>query len=90
MNSVKIHRINAPSFGLSWISGGKIGEGYVLVAGGGGSTKSGVKNQIQLINGDGSRPFSISESFETDNNGESRLCSNILCEWMHVIFLLYI
>lgn len=76
------NRLEVPSFGLAWLNiDDSTGESVVLIPGGGGSTKSGVKNQIQIghyITGDSTGGFEFLKSFETDmKDGKSVLCSGV-------------
>ena len=74
------NRLEVPSVGLVWLQTDEsTGESFVLIPGGGGSTKSGVKNQIQIgrtiknkIGG-----FEFLKKFETDIDGKSVLCSGV-------------
>ena len=75
------NRLDVPSFGLVWLNlDDDTGDSVVLIPGGGGSTKSGVKNQIQIgryIVGDSRGGFAFLKSFETDVNDKSILCSGV-------------
>lgn len=69
-------RLVVPSFDLTWLQHEE--AAYVLIPGGGGSTKSGVKNQIQIAREKGGQLI-FEESFKTDTGDKSRLCSGIHC-----------
>jgi len=69
-----------PSFDLTWLNiNDANGEAVVLIPGGGGSTKSGVRNQIQIgrLIGTKKGGFELLKSFETDVDDKSVLCSGI-------------
>ena len=70
-------RLAVPSFDLVWVNLNDGKEPLLLIPGGGGSTKSGVKNQIQVARYDGSRGFAMMESFMTDVEDKSNFCSAI-------------
>ena len=72
-----LNRLAVPSFDLAWadLNDGK--ECLVLIPGGGGSTKSGVRNQIQVAKYDGPRGFALLKSFMTDVEEKSNFCSAI-------------
>jgi WD domain, G-beta repeat len=79
-NQPVFNRLEVPSFDLSWLCIDDVtGEAVVLIPGGGGSTKSGVKNMIQIGRlADGKGPgFEMTKSFETDVRGKSVLCSGV-------------
>eukprot|EP01036_Dinobryon_divergens_P025196 gene25196-33722_t len=73
-------RLSVPSFDLTWI---EINNSfYVLVPGGGGSLKSGVKNQIQVGRANSKTnntklDIDFLDGFKTDSPEKSRLCSGI-------------
>jgi WD40 repeat protein len=74
------NRLTVPSFDLSWLTiDDMTGEAYVLIPGGGGSTKSGVKNQIQIgrVIDNAKGGFELLKSYETDTEGKSVLCSGV-------------
>ncbi len=80
----KIVRIKVPSFDLAWCETRKSTEvnleNYLLLPGGGGSTKSGVKNQIiiaQYKNLDNKQEISFCDSHLTDTEKRNSLCSGI-------------
>ena len=73
-------RLEVPSFDLSWLAIDDVtGESVVLVPGGGGSTKSGVGNMIQMGKAieTGKGGFTMLNSFDTDVKGKSILCSGV-------------
>ena len=76
-------RLVVPSFDLTWLQHEE--AAYVLIPGGGGSTKSGVKNQIQIAREKGGQLI-FEESFKTDTGDKSRLCSGIHCGVLQVLF----
>lgn len=74
------NRLEVPSFGLVWLTlDDSLGDAFVLIPGGGGSTKSGVKNQIQIgrIIDDKVGGIKFLKRFETDVDGKSVLCSGV-------------
>jgi hypothetical protein len=74
------NRLEVPSFGLVWLTiDDTRGDAFVLIPGGGGSTKSGVKNQIQIgrIIDDKIGGIKFMKRFETDVDGKSVLCSGV-------------
>ena len=74
------NRLEVPSFGLVWLNvDDSAGDAFVLIPGGGGSTKSGVKNQIQIgkVVNDKTGGFEFLKRFETDVDGKSVLCSGV-------------
>jgi WD40 repeat protein len=74
------NRLEVPSFGLVWLTiDDTRGDAFVLIPGGGGSTKSGVKNQIQIgrIIDDKIGGMKFMKRFETDVDGKSVLCSGV-------------
>lgn len=85
------NRLEVPSFGLAWLNiDDSTGESFILIPGGGGSTKSGVRNQIQIgrnIVGDRGG-FEFLKSYETDVDGKSVLCSGVavgICMGIQVV-----
>jgi hypothetical protein len=73
-------RLEVPSFDLTWLSIDDVtGESVVLVPGGGGSTKSGLNNMIQIgkVIEAGKGGFTMMASFDTDVKGKSILCSGV-------------
>ena len=72
-----LNRLAVPSFDLVWINVNDGKEPLVLIPGGGGSTKSGVKNQIQVAKYEGTQGFTMLRSFMTDVDDKSNLCSAI-------------
>lgn len=70
-------RLKVPSFDLTWLQCKD--DAFVLIPGGGGSTKSGVKNQIQIAKANKSGELVFIESYMTDSNDKSSLCSGIHC-----------
>ena len=72
-----VTRLSVPSFDLVWVTLMDGKEPMVLIPGGGGSTKSGVKNQIQVAKYEGARGFTLMKSFMTDAADKSNLCSAI-------------
>ena len=79
-SSLIFQRLEVPSFDLSWLAVDDVtGEAVVLVPGGGGSTKSGVGNMIQMgkVIEKGKGGFTMLNSFDTDVKGKSILCSGV-------------
>lgn len=75
-----LHRIPVPSFDLYWHD--SIPEGtsnYILLPGGGGSAKTGVKNQIMVgeYQDDDKQQIHFHESCFTDTDDRSNLCSGL-------------
>lgn len=74
------NRLEVPSFGLVWLTlDDSTEDAFVLIPGGGGSTKSGVKNQIQIgrVIDDKIGGIKFLKRFETDVDGKSVLCSGV-------------
>ena len=71
-----LNRLNCPCFDLEWViipgGDGKESRPFALICGGGGAAKSGVKNQIQIMNYVGENGFEMLQSFET---GDKLVCS---------------
>jgi hypothetical protein len=67
-----ISRLNCPAFDLCFASSD--GDNYILIAGGGGSAKSGIKNQIILVKCVDEK-VQFLPSFETNKDDKSILCS---------------
>lgn len=79
MSSV-LNRLTVPSFDLTFLhlANDDSQLPVVLIPGGGGSTKSGVLNQIQIGKYSGSsRGFSLLKPMMTDAEGKSNFCSAI-------------
>ena len=75
-----LNRLTVPSFDLTWLhlSSNDHQLPAVLIPGGGGSTKSGVLNQIQIGKYSGSsRGFAPLKPMMTDVEGKSNFCSAI-------------
>jgi hypothetical protein len=72
----KFHRLNVPSFDLTWLSLTEL-DHVALIAGGGGSFKSGVKNQIQIARVHDSDKVEFLQSYVTDEDNSRRLCSGL-------------
>lgn len=72
----KITFLDSPMFDLNWLifPGG---ESFALLAGGGGGTKSGIRNQIQIVREDPQRALRLEviDYVETDTADKSCLCS---------------
>ena len=71
----KFQRLKVPSFDLS--SCEQKGTSYILIPGGGGSTKSGVKNQIQVAKVSGGKEPEFKDSYLTDTEDKTNLCSGL-------------
>lgn len=71
----------APAFGLTWYESKKSESAFVLMPGGGGSSKTGVKNQIMISSLNSSREQSnqvqLLDGFLTDTSERSIFCSAI-------------
>lgn len=72
-------RLRVPAFDLTWIQLLPDTEpSHVVLAGGGGSAKSGVKNQLVVMQQDSvSGSFLNTQSLETDTPTKSVLCSGV-------------
>lgn len=80
MASRVLFRLACPSYDCVWISVEENGEKnreFVLVAGGGGTGNTGVKNQLQIGTYNGKGDFDFLSSFETDHDGKQRFCSGV-------------
>ncbi len=89
---MKQHRLKVPSFDLNWMTVKGLDNesaGVLLIPGGGGSTKSGVKNQIQLISDDFNSAITFFDSFETDDDNTNQLCSGICSGLINVMLTNY-
>lgn len=74
--------LKVPTFDLDWLTipiDNDNDENVILLPGGGGSTKSGVKNQVQIMREitKGGDKYALVQSLETDNDNSSSLCSGI-------------
>lgn len=69
-------RLIVPSFDLAWLQFSNKSS-YLLVPGGGGSTKSGVKNVIQILKISEKLDFQSCQNYSTDTDSLSCLCSAI-------------
>lgn len=78
----------APAFGLTWFESGKDSLAYVLMPGGGGSSKTGVKNQIMLASMNPGAALEeqvkLLDGHLTDTEKESNFCSGISYGMMFV------
>ena len=75
-------RLTAPTFDLCW-SKPKDGDDIILIPGGGGASKTGVKNLIHIANLS-VKGFEFQESIKTDTDTKSNLCSSITSEIIFV------
>jgi len=85
MGKADITFLRVPTFDLSWLVFPSAGESFVLLAGGGGSAKSGVRNQIQIAGkgGKGALHFDVVDHVETDTAEKSSLCSALVTGDLH-------
>eukprot|EP01031_Cornospumella_fuschlensis_P038836 gene38836-47232_t len=68
----------APAFGLSWYEDGEDGNVFVLMPGGGGSGKTGVKNQIMISEVDqAGAQVKLTNGFLTDSESRNNFVSGI-------------
>ena len=74
----KFHRLNVPSFDLTWLNLNE-NDQVALIAGGGGSFKSGVKNQIQIARIHDADKVTFLTSYITDEDTQRRLCCGLAC-----------
>ena len=81
----KFHRLNVPSFDLTWLDLTDLDQ-VALIAGGGGSFKSGVKNQIQIARVHDADKVTFLDSFITDEENTRRLCCGLACGRIGVRF----
>eukprot|EP01032_Pedospumella_encystans_P027276 gene27276-30832_t len=65
-----VHRLKVPSFDLTWLSLTE-NDHVALIAGGGGSFKSGVKNQIQIGRVYDADKVTFLDSYITDEDTEN-------------------
>jgi len=71
-------RLAAPSYDVDWLTLSDKSRGdYALIAGGGGTGNTGVKNQVQVAAYSGKGEFEFLRSFETDSEGRQRFCSGV-------------
>ena len=68
-------RISVPAFDLAWLHLSD-STSFLLLVGGGGSAKTGVKNSIQIAKV-GEKGLEVIQAYDTDINGKSCLCSSI-------------
>ena len=68
-------RIPVPAFDLAWLRLSDLSS-VLLLVGGGGSAKTGVKNSIQIARV-GEKGLEVCSKYDTDINGKSCLCSSI-------------
>jgi hypothetical protein len=85
----RFHRLEVPSFDLTWLNLTNFDE-VALVAGGGGSFKSGVKNQIQIARVHDADKVTFVESFITDEDTKRRLCCGLACGSILVCYLRFL
>ena len=71
-----VHRLKVPSFDLTWLSLTE-NDHVALIAGGGGSFKSGVKNQIQIGRVYDADKVTFLDSYITDEDTVRRLCCGL-------------
>jgi hypothetical protein len=85
MVSSKYYRLKVPAFDLTWYEG-ENDRYYILLPGGGGSTKSGVKNQVMVAKYRSRATTSsftthddivFEESFLTDSSEVAGLCNGL-------------
>jgi hypothetical protein len=78
-----LNRLHVPSFDLTWLhippAEDQLKSNLILVPGGGGSTKSGVLNQIQIGKYSHKLGFLLKKSVMTDTEEKSNFCSAIAC-----------
>jgi hypothetical protein len=93
MNS---HRLKVPAFGLTWYEvedekSSDHSSHLVLIPGGGGSTKSGIKNQIMVAKHDNSTKEKLSflDSYFTDSDNLTSLCTGIAYGTVLVLCLIH-
>lgn len=71
----------APAFGLAWYESSTSPLAYILMPGGGGSSKTGVKNQVMLasLNPEAKQQAQVQllSGFLTDTEDRSNFCSGI-------------
>lgn len=86
----KVFRINVPAFGLSWSSHPEdSASNILLLPGGGGSTRSGVKNQI-IIASLSEDKIDFKPIHLTDTEKRSSLCSGISLGFVEVCLNSYL
>lgn len=70
------HRLSVPSFDLKWCSLFE-DNNLLLLCGGGGGTKSGVKNQLQIVRIIDPSKIEVVTSYITDDETTRRLCCGV-------------
>jgi hypothetical protein len=70
------HRLSVPSFDLKWCSLFE-DSNLLLLCGGGGGTKSGVKNQLQIVRIIDPSKIEVVTSYITDDETTRRLCCGV-------------
>lgn len=70
-------RLRVPTFDLVWLEDDLEGISYLLAPGGGGSARSGVRNQVQIIRRSSKYGFDLIGGIETDTEGRNFLCSGV-------------
>jgi hypothetical protein len=68
-------RLPVPSFDLAWLKFED--KTFVLIPGGGGSTKSGVKNQIQIAKLGEESKLDFVQSYNTNTADNANFCSGV-------------
>jgi hypothetical protein len=86
--AASMHRLTVPSFDLTWLQLAEHDD-VLLLAGGGGSFKSGVGNQIQIARVYDSDKVAKLESFKTDDEDKRRLCCGVTCGEIGVSAMLW-
>ncbi len=81
---VDFTRLKVPAFDLCYLDPIGNHSGYVVFACGGGSAKTGVKNQLVFARETSIGKFECVDSFETDSPERSVLCSGVCSGVIHV------
>jgi hypothetical protein len=81
----EICRLNIPTFDLVWCNFRS--DNFVLLSGGGGSARSGVKNQVLFAKSISNKKYSFLNGYLTDSEGKSSLCSGLCCGLVEVELL---
>lgn len=87
MPNYKVDRLKIPTFDLAWVKYSDIA--FVLMSGGGGSAKSGVKNQVLVQRHGGGHKFELVNGYFTDEGSRLGLCSGVAVGYLKVLIVAF-